>query len=104
MLSTDGTPQIVTRVADFSKQIGEPIDPLGIVVSKYRIQNTVHVNMVKQLAEEKDAPCFKTTIPESTNLSDAAAFTGDRTIKQKYGYKGEPEMYLALADEILAKL
>jgi chromosome partitioning protein len=104
ILSTYGIPQIVTRVADFSKQIGEPIDPLGIVISKYRIQNTVHVNMVKQLMQEKDAPCFKTIIPESTNISDAAAFTGDRTIKQKYGYKGEPEMYLALADEILAKL
>lgn len=104
ILSTYGIPQIVTRVADFSKQIGEPIDPLGIVISKYRIQNTVHVNTVKQLKLEKDAPCFKTIIPEATNISDAAAFTSERTMKQKYGYKGESDMYLALADEILAKL
>jgi chromosome partitioning protein len=104
ILSTYGIPQIVTRVGDFSKQIGEPIDPLGIVVSKYRAQNTLHVNTVKQLKLEKDAPCFATIIPESTNLSDSAAYTGDRTMKQKYGYKGEPEMYLALADEVLAKL
>jgi chromosome partitioning protein len=105
ILSTYGIPQIVTRVADFSKQIGEPIDALGIVVSKYRVQNTVHVNTVKQLKQEKDAPCFDTIIPESTNLSDAAAFSSTtRTMKQKYGYKGEPDLYLALADEILAKL
>jgi chromosome partitioning protein len=104
ILSTYGIPQIVTRVADFSKQIGEPIDPLGIVTSKYRVQNSVHVNTVKQLRLEKDAPFFETIIPESTTLSDSAAYTGDRTIKQKYGYKGEPELYLGLADEILAKL
>jgi chromosome partitioning protein len=104
ILSTYGIPQIVTRVRDFSKQIGEPIDPLGIVISKYRVQNTLHVNTAKQLHLEKDAPCFDTVIPESTNLSDAAAYTGDRTMKQKYGYKGEPDLYLALADEILAKL
>jgi chromosome partitioning protein len=104
ILSTYGIPQIVTRVRDFSKQIGEPIDPLGIVISKYRIQNSLHVNMVKQLKLEKDAPCFATIIPESTTLSDAAAFSGNRTMKQKYGYKGEPELYLALADEILTKL
>ena len=103
ILSTYGIPQIVTRVRDFSKQIGEPIDPLGIVISKYRIQNTLHVNTVKQLKLEKDAPCFATIIPESTPFSDAAAFSGDRTMKEKYGYKGA-ELYHALADEILAKL
>jgi chromosome partitioning protein len=105
ILSTYGIPQIVKRVGEFASKIGEPIEPLGIVVSKFRAQSTVHQNVVKQLRQEKDAACFKTVIAESNNLSGAAeAVSGQRTMKQKYGYKGEPEIYLALADEVLGKL
>jgi chromosome partitioning protein len=105
ILSTYGIPQIVKRIAEFSSKIGESIDPLGIVISKYRAQSTVHQNIAKQLRQEKDAPCFKTVIPESNSISGSAEIVaGDRTLKQKYGYKGEPENYLALADEIWAKL
>jgi chromosome partitioning protein len=105
ILSTYGIPQIVKRIGEFSSKIGEPIKPLGIVISKYRAQSTVHQNVVKQLHLEKDAPCFQTIIPEANSFSGVAEMTsGQRTIKQKYGYKGEPETYLALADEIWTKL
>jgi len=105
VLSTYGIPQIVKRIGEFSAKIGEPINPLGIVVSKFRQQSTVHQTVVKQLRQEKDAPCFDTVIPEANSLSGVAEISsGQRTIKQKYGYKGEPETYLALADEIWAKL
>lgn len=105
ILSTYGIPQIVKRVGEFASKIGEPIDPLGIVISKFRAQSTVHQNVVKQLRQEKDAFCFKTVIPESNSLSGTAeVVSGQRTMKQKYGYKGEPETYLALADELLGKL
>ncbi len=105
ILSTYGIPQIVKRVGEFASKIGELIDPLGIVVSKFRAQSTVHQNVVKQLRLEKDAPCFDTIIAEANSLSGVAEITsGQRTIKQKYGYKGEPETYLALADEIWARL
>jgi chromosome partitioning protein len=105
ILSTYGIPQIVKRIGDFSNKIGEVIDPLGIVISKCRVQSTVHQNTTKQLRQEKDAPCFKTVIAESNSISGSAeTVKGERTLKQKYGYKGEPETYLALADEIWAKL
>jgi len=105
ILSTYGIPQIVKRIGEFSDKIGEEIEPLGIVISKYRAQSTVHQNTVKQLGQEKDAPCFKTVIAESNSISGSAeTVPGQRTIKQKYGYRGEPENYLALADEIWAKL
>ncbi len=35
ILSTYGIPQIVTRVRDFADEIGESIEPLGIVVTKF---------------------------------------------------------------------
>jgi chromosome partitioning protein len=105
ILSTYGIPQIVKRIGEFSDKIGEEIEPLGIVISKYRTQSTVHQNTTRQLRQERDAPCFKTVIPESNSISGSAeTVTGQRTIKQKYGYRGEPEAYLALADEIWAKL
>lgn len=105
ILSTYGIPQIVKRIGEFSDKIAEPIEPLGVVVSKFRAQSTVHQNTTKLLRQEKDAPCFETVIPESNSISGSAeTVLGDRTIKQKYGYKGEPENYLALADELWAKL
>ncbi|MBY3258701.1 AAA family ATPase [Rhizobium laguerreae] len=105
ILSTYGIPQIVKRIGEFSDKIAESIEPLGVVISKYRAQSTVHQNTTKLLRQEKDAPCFDTVIPESNSISGAAeTVAGDRTIKQKYGYKGEPETYLALADELWGKL
>ena len=105
ILSTYGIPQIVNRVGEFSRRIGEPIEALGILISKFRAQSTVHLNTVRQLRQEIDAPCFKTVIPLANDIAEAAEFeAGQRTLKQKYGYRGEPELYLALADEIWAKL
>lgn len=101
VLSTYGIPQIVKRVREFSQQIAEPIEPLGIVVSKYREQSTVHQNVVKRLQEGKDAPLFKTVIKENNQIASAAEFAaGRRTLKQKYGYQWQVDAYEALAKEI----
>lgn len=101
VLSTYGIPQIVKRVGEFSQQITEPIEPLGIVVSKYREQSTVHQNVVKRLRGGKDAPLFKTIIKENNQIASAAEFsTGQRTLKQKYGYQWQVDAYEALAKEI----
>lgn len=105
ILSTYGIPQIVKRVKEFSKQIAEPIEPLGIVISKYREQSTVHQNVVKRLGDEGDAPVFDTIIKENNQIAGAAEYaTGKRTLKQKYGYQGPADAYEALAKEILEAL
>jgi chromosome partitioning protein len=103
VLSTYGIPQIVRRVHDFSEAIQEEIAPLGIVISKYRVQSTVHKNQVELLRAEKDAPVFKTTIPEMNDVAGAAEFKAVSTLRQKWGYKGIYEAYHALAGEILEK-
>lgn len=101
VLSTYGIPQIVKRVGEFSQQIAEPVEPLGIVVSKYRDQSTVHQNVVKRLREGKDAPLFKTIIKENNQIASAADFsTGQRTLRQKYGYQWQVDAYEELAKEI----
>lgn len=104
-LSTYGIPQIVSRVRQFSTTIAEPIEPLGIVVSKFRVQNPLHVNTQKLLMQERDAPLFKTAIPESTDISRAAESSSRvATLTQKYGKREIVECYKALATEFWAKL
>ena len=105
ILSTYGIPQIVKRVKEFSKQIAEPIEPFGIVVSKYREQSTVHRNVIKRLDKAGDAPLFNTIIKENNQIASAAEYApGKRTLKQKYGYQWQVDAYEALAKEILEAL
>jgi len=104
ILSTYGIPQIVKRVGDFAIAITEPIEALGIVVSKYREQSPLHKNVKRQLAAERDAPLFKTIIPENTQSASAAEFVQISTLKQKWGYRGQYEAYHSLAQELLEKV
>jgi len=107
IMSTYGIPQIITRIKEFSDEIAEPVEPLGIVISKYRIQTTVHVNGLRRLREEaaagKGPAVFDAIIPEAGNIAGAAEIEmHGRTLKQKYG--GVAEAYQSLAESILTKL
>jgi chromosome partitioning protein len=106
-LSTYGIPQIVTRVREFAEEIAEEIEPLGIIVSKYQANSTVHNNMLKRLRAGKDAPVFDTIIRQANQIAAAAEFSSHwRTLKQKYGSKpnGLADTYVDLCQEILTKL
>jgi chromosome partitioning protein len=105
ILSTYGIPQIITRVRDFSREIGQNIEPLGIVVGKYQSNSTVHNNVLRNLRAAGDAPVFGTIIPQANDIAGAAEHSVyKRTLKQKYGYRGLADSYLALANELWAKL
>lgn len=103
ILSTYGIPQIVKRVGQFSDTIGEKIEPLGIVVSKYRAQSTTHNNVLKQMKRKADAPLFETVIPENDKAADAADYTPVSTLRQKWGYQGQYDRYVALTKEIMER-
>jgi chromosome partitioning protein len=112
ILSTYGIPQIVTRVSQFSEQIAQTIEPLGIVVSKYRAQSPLHnrtLNLLRSNGTHRlgtDVPAFGSVICEDTKIAEAAEFIPGkrRTIKQKYGYRGEVDAYWRLARELLQKV
>lgn len=104
ILSTYGIPQIVKRVGDFSSAIAENIDPLGIIITKYREQSTIHKTVRRQLATEKDAPLFKVIIPENNQIAGAADFAEVSTLRQKWGYQGQYDTYHALAVELLQRI
>lgn len=100
VLSTYGIPQITSRVSAFSENIGEKIEVMGIVITKFRAQSGLHKNTVRSL--RRDAlPVYHSVIPERQALAASAEFTPLSTIRQKYGYQGEFESYYELTREIL---
>ena len=88
VLSTYGIPQILTRVEQFAEEIAEEIEPLGIVVTKYQANSTVHRNMVDRLYARGVPHVFDTIIPQANQFSSAAEFGSRMTLKQKWGYQG----------------
>lgn len=107
VLSTYGIPQIVKRVANFSKEIAEDIVPLGIIVTKYQSNSTIHINVSNNLRKDPDVPeVFETVIHQANQIAAAAEFQAGsrRTLKQKYGYGDLADRYVDLAKEVLEQL
>ncbi len=105
IFSTYGIPQIITRVREFSAEVAEPIEPLGIVTTKFWENSTVYHSVLKNLQGSKDAPVLETIIKQANDsVAPAELQSYSRTLKQKYGYSGLMDSYLALAQEILSKL
>jgi chromosome partitioning protein len=103
-LSTYGIKQIVDRVKDFSETIGKTIDPLGVLATKYRAQSPVHINQLHILKKGADAPLFDTVVPENSDIAAAAEFKHVSTMRQKWGYRGQFEIYRSLTKEILDRV
>ena len=104
VLSTYGIPQILSRVKKFSREIAEQIEPLGIVVTKYQSNSTVHNNTVDRLRANGSPPVFNTIIPQANQFAAAAEYGTQVTLKQKWGYQGLAGRFKALAREVFSKL
>ena len=103
VLSTYGIPQIIRRVSDFSNNIAEEIEVMGIVITKYRAQGNLHKNTVRSL-RRNHIHVYDTVIPERQALASSAEFIPMSTLRQKYGYQaGEFQSYLNLTDEIMSE-
>ena len=103
-LSTYGIPQIIDRVKEFSETIAKPIEPLGILATKFRAQSPVHHNQLRVLKQRQDAPLFDTVVPENTEIAAAAEYKPVGTMRQKWGYRGQFDIYRALTQEILERV
>lgn len=106
VLSTYGIPQILTRVEQFATEIAEDIEPLGIVVTKYQANSTVHRNIERRLRDDSRMPhVFDTVITQSNQFSSAAEFGTARTLKQKWGYRqGLADELETLTAEVISRL
>jgi chromosome partitioning protein len=100
-LSTYGIPQIRKRARAFAENIGESIEPLGVIISKYRDQSSLHQETLSQLrAKESELHVFKTIIPESNSAAMAVEHATRQTFRQRYGYDGNFDVYDSLAKEL----
>src|SRR5207237_1051118 len=102
-LSTYGIPQIQSWVKDFANNIAEDITELGIVVTKFRAQATVHVNTVQRLRAREDFPnVFHQVVREANDVSQSAEFAAMGTLRQRYGSAFMD--YRAVAEELMGVL
>ena len=104
VLSTYGIPQILSRVEQFSREISESIEPLGIIVTKYQKNSTVHHNTLDRLRANGNPMVFDTIIPQSNKYAAAAEYGGEMTLKQKWGYGGLANNFEHLTREVISEL
>ncbi|MEN8075341.1 AAA family ATPase [Clostridioides difficile] len=104
ILSTYGIPQIIKWVNKYSKELEKNIKPLGIVITKYREQSPVHRRTLKKLQEELDCKVFKTIFKENDIVAGAAEYINKSTLRQKWGYGGQVNNFIALAKEIIESM
>jgi chromosome partitioning protein len=107
VLSTYGIAQITHRVGEFAKRTGEKIEPLGVVVTKWRSASKIHQQTLDRLraeaAEGRGPHVFATIIPDANDVAAAAEFSPEpRSLAQKYKKGREP--YSDLAIEVLNAL
>jgi chromosome partitioning protein len=106
VLSTYGIPQIVSEVESFARSLREPIEPLGILFTKYQAQQTVHNTQLRVLGEHEDLPpVFETTIPQANELSAAPAYSQSlQTLRQKWGGRVGFPAYVEFVNELLERI
>lgn len=108
VLSTYGIPQIMERLESFASTNTLSIPPIGIIVSKYRAQSPTHRSRLETLksdaARGKLPPIFDTIIPEAGQIAEAADVGHTvGTLRQKYGYGSNYEIYSKLVKEFMDK-
>jgi len=104
ILSTYGIPQILTRIGQFSREIAEEIEPLGIIVTKYQENSTVHKNTLNRLRANGNPRVFDSIINQANQYAGAAEYAGQMTLKQKWGYNDLAQKLSSLSREVLSAL
>ncbi|HEX6798271.1 MAG TPA: ParA family protein [Ktedonobacterales bacterium] len=107
LLSVLGIPPILDRVEHFAGRTRRNVRALGIVISKMRAQTVLHNEMLRRLRDDfvdrRFPPVFRTVIPESTRIAEAANVLAPlNTLQQKYGNGGPYEDLSLLTREYLS--
>lgn len=118
ILSTYGIPQIIDRINTVGKNIkavnrGYNIQPLGIIITKYRVQSRMHRETKADLMARSNLPCtdkgyvpqvFNNCIKETTRVSEATDIDVKiSTLKQKYAYDTVYSEFKSIAQEFITK-
>lgn len=104
VLSTYGIPQIQRRVSEFSDEIGRHIVELGVVITKFRMNSTVHQTTVLKLRRDRTIQnVLPDYLPESNSIAGAAEFQPHANLKAKYGTHGQFERLRGLARTVMVE-
>lgn len=108
ILSTYGIPQIISRVEKLKKRTGIGIEPLGIVVSKFRVQSKVHQSQLGLLRAQAGKIGYRRVLETVISENNRAAAVMDfghhfdrLEDKYDYPYKKPYAEYKSLAEEVL---
>lgn len=120
ILSTYGIPQIIGRIKEVSKDFSSinryyNIKPLGLIITKYRKQSSMHNRTIKDLKsrnllDSKDKmwvpELFNDIVKETNNVSEATDIDKPiNTLKQKYGYNKEVyDAFEGITNEFIHKV
>jgi len=110
ILSTYGIPQITSSIERFrhpkrgEQAIGR-LEPLGILISKYREQNPLHRSKAQELDSSAVYPkTFSEKVPDAADISKSAEYDSPNkysTLKKKY--KSFHYYYLSMVREVLSR-
>lgn len=108
ILSTYSIPLIIKTISEFSEVIAEPIEPFGIVISKYQADMILHDRTIRDFSRySKDAQVFATKIPQNHQIAEAAEFIERNqfmTLRQKWERTEQFDSYLSLTKEIIKRV
>lgn len=105
-MSINGIPQIITRVNRFKRLTGSLVQPLGVVATRYREQNSEHsVNLMEMRAGAKVkgyGHVFETVIHESSGAANAVEYRRKPvSLRDKYPSPRPFNEYRQLTTEVL---
>ena len=102
ILSTYGIPPLQSRVQKFAERIGHPIREIGLVITKYRSESSVHRSVIEQLQrDDRIANVVPAWIPEANQIAQSAAHVPYGTLRRKYGNSGQYDALRMLTEDVL---
>ncbi|GAB93117.1 ParA family protein [Gordonia rhizosphera] len=103
-LSTYGIPQIQNRVRKFGDEIGREIVELGVVITKFKSNSSVHGSTTKRLRRD---PTIQNVLPSYINEANAIAASAEfvpyGTLKRKYGNQGQFDQFRGLTTDVMTE-
>lgn len=104
VLSTYGIPQIQTRIKEFGGELGRKIVELGLVITKYKSNSSIHRTTIRNLRRD---PEIQNVLPvylaESNSIAASAQFEPYGTLKTKYGNAGQFDQLREITKTIMTE-
>ena len=104
VLSTYGIPQIQSRIKEFGGELGRKIVELGLVITKYKSNSSIHRTPIRNLRRD---PEIQNVLPvylaESNSIAASAQFEPYGTLKTKYGNAGQFDQLREITKTIMTE-